>query len=151
MTTTFQSRELVRDEIVALFVANGSWQDVYGYMPGYTVISGNSPVLTVLSAGTSQRFAGVFTNPVTYRFEITNYIVSSSESDATVLSADASDQLDTLDRTIRQVIRDNVQLTNGDNVRFDENFSNVERGAIGNVPYVRESYTILVDLPNGAT
>lgn len=151
MTTTFQSREAVRDELAALFTANGSWQAVYNYMPGYSVIAGLSPALTILSAGTRQQFAGVWNNPVSYRFEITCYVVSGSESDATVTSAVAQDEQDTLDKVIRQVIRDNVQLTNGDNMRFGDDYSNVERGSIGNQPYIRETYTVYVDLPKGST
>lgn len=151
MTTTFVSRELVRDELVALFVAAANWKAVYGYMPAFTTISGRTPILTILSAGTRQEFANLFTNPASYRFEITNYVKSSSETDATVLSADAQDELDDLDRAIRQVIRNNVQLTNASNLRFDDNYSSIERGALGNVPYVRESYIIYADLPNGAS
>lgn len=151
MTTTFTSRELVRDELVALFTANGAWQAVYGYMPGYTVISGRSPVLTILSMGTRQQFAALYTNPASYRFEITNYVVSSSESDSSVLTATASDELDTLDKTIRQIVRNNAgSLVNATNLRFGDDYSNVERGALGNKPYVRETYIVYVDLPSGA-
>jgi hypothetical protein len=155
MTTTFTSRELVRDALVALFVANGSWSiggvdNVYGYSPGYTVISGRSPVLTILSGGTRQQFQAAFTNKASYRFEITNYVVSGSESDATVVSSTAQDEGDTLDKTIRQIIRDNASGATYDNLRFDDNFSNVERGAIGNKPYVRETYIVIADLSAGS-
>lgn len=148
--TTFQSRELVRDELQTLFNANGSWQAVYNYTPGYSVIAGLSPVLTIVSAGTSQQFANLHTNPTSYRFEIVNYVVSSSESDATVTTTAAEDKLDALDKTIRQVVRDNTNLTNANNLRFDENYSTVERGAIGNKPYIRETYILYADLSRGA-
>lgn len=148
--TTFTSRELVRDVLVGLFTANASWQAVYGYMPGYTVIAGRSPVLVVLSGGTRQQFQQQFVNKTSYRFEITNYVVSSSESDATVVSATAEDELDTLDKTIRQVIRDNATHATYSNLRFDDNYSNVERGAIGNKPYIRETYVVFADLPAGS-
>lgn len=151
MTTTFKTRELVRDELVALFVANGSWQDVYGYKAANTEISGRSPVLTLVATGTRQRFENLDTNPASYRFEIINYVMSSSDSDASVTTSVAEDELDNLDKVIRQIIRNNAgSLTNASNLYFDDNYSNVERGAIGNTPYIRETYVIFADLPGGA-
>lgn len=148
--TTFQSRELVRDELVALFVANGSWQDVFNGFPGVAEISGKTPVLIIRSRGTRQRFEGMSTNPASYRFLISSWVLAYSASDNWT-SADAENKLDELDTTVRQVIRDNVNLTNANNVRFDEGYSEVDDVIIEGVPYILETRIVYADLPRGAT
>lgn len=150
MSTTFQNRELVRDELVALFVADGSWQSVYGYYPGHSVISGQTPVLTVLSAGTQQVMNGAFTNPTSYRFILSSFSLQSSTSDNWT-PANAEDKLDALDLKVRQIIRDNAgSLTNGNIIRFGAGYSQVEYQIIESLPYQIESRDIFVDLPSGA-
>lgn len=148
--TTFTSREAVRDALAALFVANGSWQAVYNYFPSAKVISQLSPVLIIRSRGTAQRFAMLETNPASYQFVITSYVVAGSETDATITSAIAEDELDTLDAAIRQIIRDNTQAATYNNLYFDEGFSEVSDVLIVNIPYIMESYTVIADLARGA-
>lgn len=151
MTTTFQSREVVRDELVALFVANGSWQAVYGYFPGAKVISGLSPVLIIRSKGTQQQMSGVWDNQATYRFVLTSWVAAGSETDATITSAIAEDELDTLDKVVRQVIRTNAgSLANADSIRFATEFSEVSDVLIANIPYIMESHTVITELYKGA-
>ena len=104
MTTTFTSRELVRDELAALFVANGSWQEVYQYHPSVNEIENKTPFLVIRSAGTQQEMANLWTNKTTYRFAIISYVLAYSASDNWT-SANAEDKLDELDKAIRQVIR----------------------------------------------
>lgn len=149
MTTTFQSRELVRDELAALFVADGSYQETYGYAPSVNEIMGKTPVLVIRSRGTSQGFEGVWNNPVTYRFSFASWVLATSEPDNWT-SANAEDKLDELDKVIRQVIRDNVSLTNATNLRFEPGFSQVVDLTPEGVPYIVETRFILADLPSGA-
>jgi hypothetical protein len=144
MTTTFQSRELVRDELVALFQANNTWNNVYGYFPSSVELVGKTPVLVIRSRGTRQNMAGAWTNPASYRFILTNFV-------AIATSTVAEDELDTLDMTLRQVIRNNAGLiTTGDNLRFGDEYSDVSDVDIGGKFYLLETHTIYVDLPSGS-
>jgi len=146
--TTFQSREAVRDELVALFVADGSWEAVYGYYPGHSVISGKTPVLTILSAGTQQQMTGQHTNPSSYRFIISSFMLQSDGASWT--PANAEDSLDTLDMKVRQIVRDNAGLTNGDIIRFGNGYSQVDYRILESLPYQIESRDIFVDLNKGS-
>lgn len=151
MTTTFQSRKLVRDELVTLFAANGSWQEVYGYFPSAALAAGRTPVLMIRSRGTRQDMAGVWINPASYRFLLSSFVLAYSSSDSWT-SANAEDKLDELDKVLRQVIRDNVgSLTYADNLRFEEGFSDVSDIDLGGNPYIVETRAILVDLPSGTS
>ena len=149
MTTTFQSRELVRDELVTLFTANNSWQNVYGYFPSANEIVGKTPILVILSAGTRQDMAGVWSNPSSYRFRCLSFVLADSDSDNWT-SANAEDKLDDLDRAFRQVIRTNMgSLTNADLLRFDEAYSERVDVDLGGKPYIREERNIIADLHKG--
>jgi len=146
--TTFQSRELVRDDLVSLFAADGSWQDVWGYFPGVDDVAGLSPVLIVRSRGTAQDFAGANTNPVQYRFSVTSMVVA---DEAVQSSADAEDQLDTLDMKVRQVIRDNAGgSTNADQYAFEGGFSQVSDIILNGQAYISETRFVIATLPRGA-
>ena len=123
--TTFQSRKLVRDELVALFVADGSWQDVWGYFPGVDAFQGRSPLLTITSGGTKQTTGTFHLNPTQYQFLITTYVLSYRLSD-NWLATDAMDTLDALDLKVRQIIRDNMGGgTNADWYQFDTALSQI--------------------------
>lgn len=149
MTTTFQSRELVRDELVTVFQANGSWQSVYGYFPSASELVGRTPALVILSAGTRQDMAGQFTNPASYQFQCISLVLADSDSDNWT-SALAEDKLDDLDRAFRQVIRDRMaSLTNADLLRFDEGYSERADIDLGGKPYIRETRNIFADLHTG--
>lgn len=146
--TTFQTRELVRDELVTLFTANGSWQAVYGYAPSVDEIAGQSPILVIRSRGTQTTMAGVLTNPTQYRFSLTNMVIADKVAQT---SASAEDQLDTLDRVMRQVIRDNAGGgTYADNFLFEGGFSEVQDMIIGGQAYIVERRFIIASLANGA-
>jgi len=151
MTTTFQSREAVRDELVTLFTNNGSWQEVYGYAPDLNEIIGKTPVLMVRSRGTAQDMAGDETNPASYQFAITTWVLAYSE-DGNWTSANAEDKIDELDKVVRQVIRNNAGGgSNADQYRFDPAQSEVRDVILqGGVPYMVESRLIYADLPRGA-
>ena len=148
--TTFQDRKLVRDDIVALFVADGSWQDVYGYMPAPEAFT-RSPVLVIRSAGTEQNMEGENTNPTGYRFICESYVVAFTEQDATWTSELAEDEQDNLDMVFRQVVRDNAGgTTNANLLLFEGGFSSIKDVAIGRVSYSVESHGIIARLPRGA-
>ncbi len=141
--TTFQSRELVRDELVALFVANNTWNNVYGYFPSAAELVGKTPVLMIRSRGTQQQMAALHTNKASYRFFLTTFV-------AIVTGAVAEDEIDTLDKVLRQVIRDNTSLTNANNIRFASDYSDVSDVEVGGKPYILETYTIYADLASGS-
>jgi len=149
MTTTFQSRELVRDELVALFVANGSWQDVYAYFPSVNAFSGLSPILIVRGAGSSVAMEGLNTNPVEYRLSISSWVIAYVASEQT--SAQSEDLVDTLDTTVRQVIRNNAgRLTNADSLRFEGGFSSKQDVVIEGLPYMAETRFVIARLNAGS-
>jgi len=151
MTTTFQSRELVRDQLVSLFTANNSWQEVYGYMPSVEELLGKTPFLIIRSKGTSQEMSGVETNKASYRFILSSWVLAGGKNDASVTSSAAEDDLDTLDKVLRQVIRDNTgTITYGNIIRFESGYSEVSDVIVQGLSYITESRFILVDLPRGA-
>jgi hypothetical protein len=148
--TTFTSRELVRDEIASFFVTDGSFQEVYQYFPSVAEIKGKTPVLIIRSRGTEQDFSGLNTNPTSYRFLLTTFILAFSDDDSWS-SSDAEDSLDDLDKVIRQVIRDNAGGgTYADNYRFEGGFSDVNDIMVEGLPYIVETRAVVADLPKGS-
>jgi hypothetical protein len=148
--TTYQDRRLIRNELVTLFGATGAWVNVYGYYPAADVIVNTSPILLVADGGTRQTQAGMHTNPTAHRFVLTTFVLAYDEaSDWT--SEDAMNKLADLDRVVRQTIRDNVQLTNADNIELDGGFSQIDSVVLsGGVPYLTESRTVTAYLHRGA-
>lgn len=148
MVTTFTSRKLVRDELVALFTANNSWQAVYGYVPAIKVFAGMTPLLIIRSRGTVQDFAALETNPAEYRFGIASFCRAYSAGEIT--PAQAEDTLDTLDTVVRQVIRNSAgSMTTADNLRFDGE-SEVRDVTIEGLPYMVETRFVIAKLARGA-
>ena len=150
--TTFQTRELIRDDLVTLFTANGSWQSVYGYFPGTNEMKGKTPVLVIRSRGTSQDMAGAVTNPTAYRFVLSSFVLAYSENSAdNWTSDDAEDKLDELDKVLRQVIRDNAGGGSyADRFEFEPGYSQVDDIIIEGLPYIVESRGIIARLVRGA-
>lgn len=145
--TTFQSREAVRDELVSLYVADGTFQEVYGYFPGVDEISGKTPLLVIRSRGTSLDMAGALTNRTEYRFSLTTFVLADENY---VTSAAAEDALDTVDLAIRQVIRDNAGGGSAaDMYRFEGGFSTVDDLVIGGQAYIVETRIVIATLVNG--
>ena len=149
--TTFPSRETARDALAALFVANNSWKGVYGYAPAAKIIAdGQFPILIIRSRGTSQEMANLNTNPRSYRFSLQSWVLATSEVSGDSWTGDeAEDLLDTLDKTLCQIIRDNVSNAAWDNIRFASEYSDVV-DLSPTVPYIVETRFIYVDLRNGA-
>ena len=149
MTTTFQDVDLVIDEILALFTANASWEAQYGYFPGVNGIKGYSPVLVLQDDGTQTLFANQFTNPVTYQFLLSNWVIAFVEGDRTV--AQQTELRRSLNKTIRQIIRNNTSsLTYADTVQFGDGFSTVDTLIVEGVPYFVETFTLMARLSSGS-
>lgn len=151
MPTTFQNRELVRDEIAALFTSDGSWQTVYNYSADVSDFVGQTPVLFVVSAGSEVEMAGEFNNPTRYRFLISSHVLRKSDGDNWT-PANAEDKLDELDLKVRQIIRNNAgSLSNGDLMQLESGMSQVIRVDVKEgITYLTETRAVIVSLVNGA-
>lgn len=105
--TTYTSRETVRDALVTLFTADGTWQSVLGYEP--KTLDGLSPVLTIISAGTDYDELSGGVNPTEFRFRARSYIlVEDQNAPSSWGPAQAEDKLDELEKIAREIIRDNA-------------------------------------------
>lgn len=150
MVTTFTSRELVRDELKALFVANASWAQVFSNGAALRDFLGQSPLLMIRSRGTSQVFATLDTNPATYRFLISSWVLAYRASDNWD-NTEAEDKLDELDKTVRQIIRNNAgSMTYANVLSFEEGPSQVDDIIIEGLGYIVETRAVLAYLPRGA-
>jgi hypothetical protein len=148
--TTFVTRQTARDALAALFVADGSWQAVYGYMPNDEELDGQSPVLTVRSGGTAQEMASLHVNPTSYRYLLRTMVLA-NDADSSWSESNAEDKLDELDQKLRQVIRDNVGGVAGSNfLRFDPGASTTGYSIIDGELYRWEERTIWADFSVGA-
>lgn len=149
MTTTFQDVDLVIAELVTLFGANNSWEAEFGYFPGVNAIKGYSPVLIIEDEGTRTRFAAEETNPVSYRIRVSSWVIAYIAGERTV--AQATTQRRALNKTIRQVVRDNAgSLTNANLLHFADEFSSVDTLLVEGVPYMVETFMLQADLARGA-
>lgn len=154
MVTTFTSRKLIRDAIKTLFDADGSWQAVYSGMPNYKVWSGNSPVCTILSNGTSTAFEGQDTNPRQHDFTITNWVlyrVLDNNGAVSWESDDAEDLLDALEMKSAQIIRNNAAGASvADRLQFADGKSQVNRAQVEGNVYITETRIVTATLNRGA-
>lgn len=150
MVTTFTSRELVRDELAALFVANGSWQNVYHQGASLNSFSGKSPILIIRSRGTAQEFANLENNPTSYRFLLSSWVLAYRASDSWD-NTEAEDKLDELDKVVRQVIRNNAgSMTTANILYFEEGMSQVDDVIIEGLGYIVETRAVIAHLSRGA-
>lgn len=149
--TILQSRKLARDELVALFDADGSWQEVWGYFPGVDAFQGRTPLLTVTSNGTAQATESLNVNPASYLFLITTYVLSYRDSDGW-LATDAADALDALDLKVRQIIRDNMgTMTTVNTLQYDTSPSQITSAkTMEGLVYDIETRGIFANLVSGA-
>lgn len=150
MTTTFTSREVVRDQLVTRFTSAGNWQAVYGYMPPIDDWVGRSPILMIRSRGSSQDFAGDIHNPVRYRFLLSSWTLATSD-DVVIDSQEAEDIIDDLDLVVRQTLRN---YAGGDGVAdqfyFEAGFSDVRDVIISGKSYIVETWPVIAELFSGA-
>lgn len=148
MTTTFTSRQTIRERLATLITSTGEFAAVYDYVPAVKTISGMTPFCIVLSTGSNQQMSGINTNPVDFSFSVSVYV--KRYEDANYTSQDARDKLDDLDRVIRQVVRDNAAgATVADMLLFDGSFSTVQHTEIDSTPYLVEPRTIIARLFDG--
>jgi len=152
MTTTFITRETARDGIAALFVADGSWQKVFGYIPTEDEIDGQEPLLIIMSGGTEQGMAGSNMNPTKYNFILTSLIkMDDTDVGGSSGAALAENKLDELGLKFRQVVRDNPTAgAFADALTFQDNASQTDTITLYDVLYRTEQWTLTAHLYSGA-
>lgn len=149
MTTTFITREIARDALVALYTTDNSWDLVFGYIPSADEIGKRSSFLAVSSAGTDPKMSGLDMNPTKYHFALRSFIrVSDTDQGGSWTEADCENRLDELDRVVRQVIRDNPGSGNY-NYIFLEGPSTTGYQVLGGIEYRVEERTIIANYPSG--
>jgi hypothetical protein len=147
--TTFTDREVPSDALAALFVANGSWQAVYTYIPKVTVLANTSPNLVIVSGGTAQDMRSYNTNPTDFRFLLSTWVIARRDSD-NFTNAQAETQLNALDKTLRQIIRDNTNVANTwDSIQFEGGFSQVNREIFEGTAFLIETRAVIAHLADG--
>ena len=140
--TTFVSREVARDALAALLVAKGSWQTVYAYEP--QDIKGHSPVATIRSLGTS--YSNTFNiSPTSFDVLVTNWVLLSDSEDPSAWGpAQAEDQLDALDKALREVVKDGAPGTGLVYVEFKDRPSAADATMISGLLYRIEDFYLEV-------
>jgi hypothetical protein len=152
MTANSANREDCRDKLAALFSASlsgsaGAAQAVYGYQIGD--FAGASPVVLVLSSGTSRTQAtlGTSKNFSIFRLAILNFVASASAAQSWT-EANVEDRLDLLEKSEADVIADNRGKGNDatlpwDYIEIEEgSFSQIQSLSIGGAKYWVESYFV---------
>ncbi len=152
MTTTFVSRKPIRDGLVALLIASGGWQKVFGYIPTEDEIDGQEPLLVIMSAGTEQEMDTIALNPSEYIFSFTSMILmDDTDVGGSYDSQDTEDKLDELDQKLRQVIRDNaVGAGLADQLNFVGGASQTDTITLYDVLYRTETRAILARHESGS-
>lgn len=145
--TTFTDRETPQDALIALFVANNSWEAVYSYVPEVTVLANSSPNLIVVSDGTDAEMPMLNTNPTDFYFILSTWVIARRASDS-FTGAQAETQLNALDRTLRQIIRDNTSNAAWNDIQFDGR-SRIERRIFEGTAFLIETRSIRVHLARG--
>lgn len=149
MVTTFDSREASRDGLVALFEADGSWEKVFGYYPTEKEIGGEWPLLIVNAAGTLQSMESESMNPSIFSFIATSFVATTDN--VAWETPDAADLVDTLDQTLRQIIRTNTGIVAfADMLLFAPSPSNATIIKLYKVNYLSEMRLIQAVLSSGA-
>lgn len=143
--TTLLSRKTARDALVALFTAQDLWEGgVFGYVPKDSAVKGKSPVMFITSFGTDQTMAGRNLNPATYTFTVWSMVLSSTPDESQTESL-AEDDLDNLDRVVRQVVRDNSGALGSNLILgFSDGRSRTFFLPIGGEKYIVEQFQITV-------
>lgn len=149
MTTTFDTRQTARDGLVALFVADDSWAKVFGYYPTATEINREWPLLIINAAGTLQTMPALDMNPSVFTFTATSLVPT--EDNVAWETDNASNLTDTLDQTLRQIIRDNAAGAGfATLLSFVETPSNVVVTELHGINYITEIRLIEAKLSTGA-
>ena len=149
MVTQFDSREVSRDGLVALFVAEGSWQKVFPYQPTELEIDGQWPLMIINSVSTLQEMQGESLNPTTFTFIVTSFVPT--KDNVAWETDDAADLVDELDQATRQIVRDNVAAGVFANIiTFVPTPSNVSIVELHGVNYLAEMRLIEVRLVSGS-
>jgi len=147
MASTYVSREVTRDALVALFDANAIWNAVYGYVPKATTLDGKWPLLVVTSAGTRQDMLSISNNPTYYTFACVSFVLMDDE--ASWNEDDAEDKIDEIDKIFRQIIRDNASGNAfAHSVRFADTQSRTDYMMLDGRGYRTEQWMIVTEAKN---
>jgi len=93
--------------------------------------------------------AGQNTNPTAYRFKLTSYVLM--DDTANWQADDTEDQIDELDRVIRQTIRDNVDKVAGSNyLQVPDTFSSTGFLLVTGPNYRFEEWDVFAHLTGGS-
>ena len=147
--TTFANRKTAIDALATIFASTSAWQEIYKYFPSVNELLGKSPFLIMRARGSSNRMVGQNTNPRSYRVIVASYVLAYSASD-NWSSLNAEEKVHDLEVLFAQTIRDNVANAAWDNIRFDEGYSDVTDMMIESLPYIREMFTVYIDLKKGS-
>ena len=149
MVTTFDSREASRDGLVALFVADNSWQKVFKYQPTENEIDGQWPLLIINAVSTFQEMQSLEKNPSVFTFIVTSFVPTTDN--VAWETEEAADLTDTLDQTTRQIIRNNASGgAFADAILFVPTPSNVSIVELHRVNYLAEMRLIEIHLSSGS-
>lgn len=150
MTTTFITRETARDNLVTLFVANNSWEKVFGYFPSADEAKQRGVFLVVSSGGSDWGAFGQDTNPTDYSFSVISFVlVSDEETDGNWTEALCEDKLDGLDVAMRQIVRDNMAGDGSFFLSVSDGASQTGYWTIGGVEYRSEQRIVTAKYPDG--
>ena len=150
MATTFKNPKLVRDELVAFFLADGSWQEVLGFFSGTDAIQSITPVMIIRAATISVNFEGEFNNPTEHTFTLQTWILASTK-DGAWTSSEAEDLMYDLVTTTLQVIRDNAGGgVNADLYRMDTAPITIADTIADGETYIVTTATVISEFSTGA-
>lgn len=116
--STMVSRQARREYIAtALATAVTSASAVYDYLPNANTLQLSSPVVTVTSGGTDQKFASMSYNPTNMRFFVSTMVIMTTAT-GEANRATIEDLMDACDVEIRQWLRDNAGPTNSNGTKL---------------------------------
>jgi hypothetical protein len=109
MTLSLVNRKTVRNGIVTLVTADGSWDVVLDHEPTPGELDGQFPAFSIYSEGTTDEDPAFNTTPTTFRFVATNFVLLYDKQDPDSWNANHSeDLLDDLNKALRDILRNNV-------------------------------------------
>lgn len=128
------TRKAIREELVSIFTAEGSFTLVLGYLP--LDLRGASKVLCIYTDDTRHNFMSAHMNDDLHHFFLDTLVKRGN-------SADHEDDLDDLHEVVRDVIRANIGNANWDELQLEE-ASDALFGDFSGVPYRVEQHRLQV-------
>jgi len=143
------NRESVRDEIATglgtVLVGTGlPAAQVLNHKAGKNDMAAGTPLVAVLSAGSTRtRMTGQGVRS-TFKFEIHTLVLSVSDDSSTWTEANAEDRLDLIDKTVADWFESNPKGTNYGYAALDE--SSIDEVAVGGESYLLEVTPVTVEV-----